>query len=111
MDKLTDAVMPDALSKTVPIWCAVLNRALFPSEPALHPVQFPPNFLTASEEAQIEQRIDGFVRSLKVCVNLMSQLPLLKIFVGAQTRLDPIEQRPQSTHSDCLGKPGLFLPD
>ncbi|QKX61115.1 uncharacterized protein TRUGW13939_08262 [Talaromyces rugulosus] len=58
-------LMPDALSKTVPIWCAVLNRALFPTEPALHPVQFPPNFLTASEEAQIEQRIDGFVDSLK----------------------------------------------
>jgi tRNA A64-2'-O-ribosylphosphate transferase len=62
--------MPDALSKTVPIWCAVLNRALFPTESALHPVQFPPNFLTASEEAQIEQRIDGFVDSLKVGLTL-----------------------------------------
>jgi len=58
--------MPDALSKTVPIWCAVMNRALFPSEPAYHAVQFPPNYLGASEESQIEQRIDGFVRSLKV---------------------------------------------
>jgi tRNA A64-2'-O-ribosylphosphate transferase len=59
--------MPDALSKTVPIWSAVLNRALFPAERAYHPVQFPPNFLPASEEAQIEKRIDGFVKTFKVC--------------------------------------------
>uniref|UniRef100_A0A093XDH4 Uncharacterized protein C3F10.06c n=1 Tax=Talaromyces marneffei PM1 TaxID=1077442 RepID=A0A093XDH4_TALMA len=58
-------LMPDALSKTVPIWTAVLNRALFPSEPAYHPVQFPPNFLPPSEEAQIEKRIDGFVKTFK----------------------------------------------
>lgn len=58
--------MPDALSKTVPIWCAVINRALFPSEPAYHAVAFPPDYLPASEESQIENRIDGFVQSLKV---------------------------------------------
>lgn len=58
--------MPDALSKTVPIWCAVMNRALFPSDAAYHAVQFPPNYLGASEESQIERRIDGFVESLKV---------------------------------------------
>ena len=59
--------MPDALSKTIPIWCAVFNRALFPSETAYHSVELPPNYLGASEESQIEQRIDGFVHSLKVC--------------------------------------------
>lgn len=58
--------MPDALSKTVPIWCAVINRALFPSELAYHAVAFPPDYLGASEESQIENRIDGFVQSLKV---------------------------------------------
>lgn len=58
--------MPDALSKTVPIWCAVINRALFPTETAYHPVQLPPKFLGESEESQIENRIDGFVTSLKV---------------------------------------------
>ncbi|KAJ5833491.1 hypothetical protein N7474_001802 [Penicillium riverlandense] len=64
--KSTDghAVMPDALSKTIPIWCAVLNRAMFPSQPAYHPVQLPPNYLGVSEESQIESRIDGFVDSL-----------------------------------------------
>ena len=58
--------MPDALSKTVPIWSAVINRTLFPSDTAYHPVQFPPNFLGASEEAQIENRIEGFMKSLQV---------------------------------------------
>lgn len=59
-------VMPDALSKTVPIWSAVLNRALFPSATEYHPVRLPPDYLGASEEAQIESRIEGFVHSLKV---------------------------------------------
>ncbi|KAL1974577.1 hypothetical protein VTN31DRAFT_4781 [Thermomyces dupontii] len=58
-------LMPDALSKTIPIWCAVLNRTLFPSESAFHAVQFPPNYLGSSEESQIEQRIDGFVEAFK----------------------------------------------
>ncbi|KUM59266.1 hypothetical protein ACN42_g7884 [Penicillium freii] len=58
-------VMPDALSKTVPIWSAVLNRALFPSATEYHPVRLPPDYLGASEEAQIESRIEGFVHSLK----------------------------------------------
>lgn len=56
--------MPDALSKTVPIWCAVLNRTLFPSNTWSHNVNFPPDYLGASEQWQIEQRIDGFVKSL-----------------------------------------------
>ncbi|KAL2813253.1 tRNA A64-2'-O-ribosylphosphate transferase [Aspergillus granulosus] len=58
-------LMPDALSKTIPIWCAVFNRALFPSESTYHSVQLPPNYLGASEESQIEQRIDAFMHSLK----------------------------------------------
>ncbi|PYI05290.1 tRNA a64-2'-o-ribosylphosphate transferase [Aspergillus sclerotiicarbonarius CBS 121057] len=58
-------LMPDALSKTIPIWCAVINRSLFPSETAYHSVDFPPNYLGASEESQIERRINGFVKSLE----------------------------------------------
>ncbi|KAI5301662.1 hypothetical protein KEM56_001483, partial [Ascosphaera pollenicola] len=57
--------MPDALSKTVPIWCAVLNRALFPEEAAYHPVQFARDLLGASEESQIEKRIDEHVQAFK----------------------------------------------
>lgn len=60
------AAMPDALSKTVPIWCAVMNRALFPNAAEYHDVQFPPDLLPKSEESQIKDRIDRFVASLKV---------------------------------------------
>lgn len=58
--------MPDALSKTVPIWSAVMNRTLFPDATAYHDVQFPPDLLPASEESQIEGRINGLVASLRV---------------------------------------------
>ncbi|KAJ5145975.1 uncharacterized protein N7515_000539 [Penicillium bovifimosum] len=68
-----------ALSKTVPIWAAVLNRVLFPSETAYHPVQLPPNYLGESEEAQISNRIDGFVHSLK---NLKLDLDNLREQLG-----------------------------
>ena len=62
--------MPDALSKTVPIWCAVLNRALFPERKEYHAVRLPPNYLGESEESQIASRIDGFVHSLQVCSSM-----------------------------------------
>jgi tRNA A64-2'-O-ribosylphosphate transferase len=58
--------MPDALSKSVPIWCSVMNRALFPDATEYHDVQFLPNLLPGSEEAQIQSRIAQFVESFKV---------------------------------------------
>ncbi|KAL4991962.1 tRNA A64-2'-O-ribosylphosphate transferase [Aspergillus falconensis] len=77
-------LMPDALSKTIPIWCAVFNRALFPLETAYHSVRLPPNYLSASEESQIEQRIDGFVHSLK---SLKLDLDDLKQQLGKPIRV------------------------
>ncbi|PWY75157.1 tRNA a64-2'-o-ribosylphosphate transferase [Aspergillus heteromorphus CBS 117.55] len=77
-------LMPDALSKTIPIWCAVINRALFPSDTAFHAVEFPPNFLGASEESQIERRIDGFVKSLE---DLKLDLGELKQQLGKPIRI------------------------
>ncbi|KAL4933099.1 initiator tRNA phosphoribosyl transferase family protein [Aspergillus undulatus] len=77
-------LMPDALSKTIPIWCAVFNRALFPSETAYHSVELPPNYLGASEESQIEQRIDSFVHSLK---SLKLDLDELRQQLGKPIRL------------------------
>ncbi|PYH95337.1 tRNA a64-2'-o-ribosylphosphate transferase [Aspergillus ellipticus CBS 707.79] len=77
-------LMPDALSKTIPIWCAVINRALFPSDTAYHAVEFPPNFLGASEESQIERRIDGFVKSLE---DLKLDLDDLKQQLGKPIRI------------------------
>lgn len=51
--------MPDALSKTIPIWCCVLNRALFsdPASPAHHDLFVPPNAVSASEKSQMLARV------------------------------------------------------
>ncbi|KAL2263660.1 hypothetical protein VTK26DRAFT_5822 [Humicola hyalothermophila] len=58
--------MPDALSKTVPIWCTVLNRALFPDHDAGSLGLFvPPSAVSASEANQIEARIPEFVNSFR----------------------------------------------
>ncbi|EAS30475.3 initiator tRNA phosphoribosyl transferase [Coccidioides immitis RS] len=76
--------IPDALSKTAPIWAAVMNKTLFPDEPAYHNVQFPPDFLGASEESQIEGRIDGFVAAFKA---LGLDLESLKNRMGKPVRL------------------------
>ncbi|KAF2205176.1 hypothetical protein GQ43DRAFT_437295 [Delitschia confertaspora ATCC 74209] len=56
--------MPDALSKTVPIWCCVLNRAIFP-DLGPHPLYTPPQAVSPSEHSQIEKRIDSFVQQFK----------------------------------------------
>ena len=63
--------IPDALSKTVPIWCAVVNRAIalrfprhdIPWDAALYT---PPATVSAQEHSQIASRIDGWARSLAV---------------------------------------------
>ncbi|KAK3676479.1 tRNA A64-2'-O-ribosylphosphate transferase [Recurvomyces mirabilis] len=56
--------MPDALSKTVPIWIATLNRYLFPELPTYHDLRTPSSFVSSSEHAQIEARLPGFVQDL-----------------------------------------------
>ncbi|KAI1613826.1 initiator tRNA phosphoribosyl transferase [Exophiala viscosa] len=54
--------LPDAFSKTVPIWVAVINRALYPEALSMHAVQVPPppNELGESEVSQIDARLDKF---------------------------------------------------
>lgn len=56
--------MPDALSKTVPIWCAVFNRLLFPEDVVSRGVYTPPRCVSSIEQRQIEERLDDFVRQL-----------------------------------------------
>lgn len=58
--------MPDALAKTVPIWCAVMNRILFKDQPEMHQLDTPKALVGPSEYAQIEARLDGFVEDAKV---------------------------------------------
>lgn len=61
--------MPDALSKTIPIWCAVLNRLLFEDDGDMQNLQTPEWTVGASEHAQIEARLDDFVQGAKVSAN------------------------------------------
>jgi tRNA A64-2'-O-ribosylphosphate transferase len=61
--------MPDALSKTIPIWCCVINRALFGADEK-HELATPPQAVSKSEHAQIESRIDGCVRQFIVQTSL-----------------------------------------
>ena len=52
--------MPDALSKTIPIWCCVVNRVLFPGM-AKHELCTPPQAVSAYEHTQISKRVEGFL--------------------------------------------------
>lgn len=67
--------MPDALSKTIPLWCCVLNRALFPDNPEYHNLYTPPTTISPSEHAQMLARIP---ESLAAFHRLNPDLPSLR---------------------------------
>ncbi|KAF2457201.1 tRNA a64-2'-o-ribosylphosphate transferase [Lineolata rhizophorae] len=56
--------MPDALSKTVPIWCSVVNQALFPQRLDAAELYTPPQVVSRSEQSQIEGRLASFISEL-----------------------------------------------
>lgn len=66
--------MPDALSKTVPTWCAVVNRAICLKYPTArqmckdwdNELYTPPGSVSSSEHAQIECRLDAWAQDLFV---------------------------------------------
>ncbi|KAL8839468.1 MAG: hypothetical protein Q9176_004464 [Flavoplaca citrina] len=57
--------MPDALSKTVPIWCAVMNRLLFDDDGHDDGLNTPMTVVSRSEQSQIESRLNAFVLDAK----------------------------------------------
>ncbi|PSN71180.1 hypothetical protein BS50DRAFT_570585 [Corynespora cassiicola Philippines] len=84
--------VPDALSKTVPVWCCVINRVVFGGEAGR--LRTAPQAVSGSEHAQIEMRIEGFVREfLEICkpdvVALREKLkkPLRPIWVTQESSL------------------------
>ncbi|RYP00060.1 hypothetical protein DL764_006610 [Monosporascus ibericus] len=108
--------MPDALSKTVPIWCCVLNNALFPASPEREegegggdgdadgdaggrPLAFdihvPPNVVSDSERAQMRARIPEHVALLRslgldlAALRRKLKKPLRPIWVTQESRLAP----------------------
>ncbi|PQE23721.1 hypothetical protein CJF32_00009182 [Rutstroemia sp. NJR-2017a WRK4] len=57
--------MPDALSKTIPIWCCVLNRVLFPEREDAHELYTPPQVVSGSEHAQMNALIPRFLEAFR----------------------------------------------
>ena len=63
--------MPDALSKTIPIWCAVINQLLFGDIHESHKLRTPKEVVGASEHAQIGALLCGFVNNVRVRKDIM----------------------------------------
>lgn len=88
--------MPDALSKTIPVWCAVLNAAsqrkygVPTSESEAFGLHTPTWMIPPSEHDQIRARIDGFVTALLNSDLDVPRLdkPLQPIFVTPQNDMD-----------------------
>ena len=91
--------MPDALSKTIPIWCAVLNAALFPDRPASHTLHTPPNVVSPTEHSQIAALLPTFLASLHDLALDLTPLrtkltkPLRPLWITPGTSLGPESSR------------------
>ena len=90
--------MPDALSKTIPIWCSVLNRLLFPNNStASHELYTPPQVVSQSEHAQITALLPSFLASLQALdlslgsLNSQISKPLRPIWVTPDSNLTQTE--------------------
>ncbi|GKT77786.1 tRNA A64-2'-O-ribosylphosphate transferase [Colletotrichum tofieldiae] len=88
--------MPDALSKTIPVWCTVINMALFPDLPHADRLFTPPNVVSASEHSQIAALLPSFLASLRALdidpAPLRARLakPLRPFWVTQETQLSPV---------------------
>ncbi|KAJ3022068.1 hypothetical protein HKX48_007108 [Thoreauomyces humboldtii] len=95
--------IPDSLSKTVPIWCCVINNAVasMHGTPDIPTPSFwdtrlhsPPGAVSASESEQMRERIPGFVQKLlasTVNIRLIAKQlskPLRPIWITPASTLD-----------------------
>ncbi|KAB8300168.1 hypothetical protein EYC80_000394 [Monilinia laxa] len=87
--------MPDALSKTIPIWCCVLNHVFFPNDPVAHQLYAPPQVVSNSEQAQMSTLIPQFVRAFQTL-----SLPLETFRERIQKPIRPIWVTPESQVSE-----------
>ncbi|KAL4071269.1 tRNA A64-2'-O-ribosylphosphate transferase [Scleroderma yunnanense] len=89
--------IPDALSKTVPIWCSVINRAFLrrPQSPNFDTwdttLYTPPAVVSAQEHNQIEQKLDAWAAELAASFYKLPelQLPLRPIWITPATTTFP----------------------
>lgn len=102
--------MPDALSKTVPIWCAIWNALLFPSTPSDPiPIHLPPTTISASERAQITSRLPTFLAAARAL-----NLPLDRLRAQLKKPLRPLWVTRDSslpTADDDDDDNGVMFPD
>ncbi|KAG1856871.1 initiator tRNA phosphoribosyl transferase-domain-containing protein [Suillus tomentosus] len=92
--------MPDALSKTVPIWCAVINRAVPKTTLNINvdadawntKLYTPPGVVSAQEHDQIEQKLDEWADiSLSTSFHVLPKLQYLirTIWITPSTTIFP----------------------
>ena len=90
--------MPDALSKTVGIWIVVLNRLLFPDRTDSHELMTPNEVVSDSEHAQMEERLDRFVKEAQGLELNLDELrgkvkkPMRPYWVTPATSLDSLSK-------------------
>ncbi|KAL1938517.1 hypothetical protein VTO73DRAFT_11540 [Trametes versicolor] len=72
--------IPDALSKTIPTWCAVLNRAMAKTYPGKKgwdvKLYCPPGAVSEQERSQIEVKLDQWTDGLLTSAYTLPDLPL-----------------------------------
>lgn len=66
--------MSDALSKTIPIWCTVMNRLLFPEHLESADLQRTPDSVSESERDSITERLNDLLMTAKVSLLSCSNL-------------------------------------
>ena len=77
--------MPDALSRTVPIWCCVINRL---HSEAWHDVCVPNDIVSAVEQSRMEAKIDQHVFQASKMIPLCLKKPLLPVWIVAPDQVD-----------------------
>ncbi|KAI0078709.1 initiator tRNA phosphoribosyl transferase [Panus rudis PR-1116 ss-1] len=88
--------MPDALSKTVPIWCTVINRAikfLYSKDSNWNTELYcPPGVVSSQEQSQISQRLDDWAASLVSSSYVLPDLPrpLRPVWITPSTSTLPV---------------------
>lgn len=97
--------MPDALSKTIPMWCCVLNRALFPDRPEFHGLHVPPTAVSDSEKSQMLARIPEALASL---TSLSLDLARLQAQMSKPVRPAWVTQESDLDHYDGEGSRQIF---
>ncbi|KAH8679636.1 tRNA a64-2'-o-ribosylphosphate transferase-like protein [Tricladium varicosporioides] len=90
--------MPDALSKTIPIWCSVINRTLFPDQPQYHELYTPPQVISSTEHIQITALLPSFQANLEALnipldsIRRQISKPLRPMWITPDSQITPTSQ-------------------